>query len=81
MEQLVGQIEVTAAGDFTPRDQDGVQLRKTTCRPGDVVLRVDHEDQDAELPLHGLAQPCRRHVAEPEFGREPLAGTHRVLEP
>ena len=34
VEQLVGEIEVTAAGEFTPGDQDGVQLRKTTGRPG-----------------------------------------------
>ena len=64
VKQLVGEIEVTAACHFAAGDQDGVQLRKATGRPGDVAIRIDHENQDAELPLHGFAQPRRRCVAK-----------------
>lgn len=81
VEQLMGEIEVTAARDLTPRDQDCVHLRKATCRPGDVAIRIDHENQDAEFSLHGFPQSHRRHVAQLKLGREPLTSTHRILKP
>ena len=79
VKQLVCEIEMTAAGHFTPCDQDCIQFRKTAGRPRDAGLRVHHEHQDCEFPFHHFAQTRRRDIAQGEFYRESFAGM-RFLE-
>ena len=80
VKQLVCEIEMTAAGHFTPCDQDCIQFRKTAGRPRDAGLRVHHEHQDCEFPLHHFAQTRRRDIAQGEFCCESFAGMHGFLE-
>ena len=76
----MSEIEVTAPRDFVARDQDGIQFRKTAGRTRDASLRFDHENKDAEFPLHDLAQAVCRDIAKGELGCEPLTGLYGVLE-
>ena len=80
VKQLMSEIEVTAPRGFVARDQDGIQFRKTAGRTRDAALRFDDQDQDAEFPLHDLAQAVCRDIAKGELGREPLTGLYGILE-
>ena len=80
MKQLVGKVEVAATGDFVPRNQDGIEFRKTAGSPRDAALRIDHEDQDGEFPLQDFAQAGGGDIAKAEFGGEPFTGQHGILE-
>ena len=80
VEQLVGEIEMPAAGDFAARDQHRVQLGQAAGRSRDAVACVDHEHHDAEIPLYYLGEARRRFVPETELGGEPISCLHGILE-
>ena len=80
VKQLVRQIEMTPTLHLVACDQHRVELRQTACRAGDPPIRVDHENQDAQLPFHDFRKARRRRIAETELRNEPFPGAHRVLE-
>ena len=80
MKQLVRQIEMTPPRDLVAGNQHRVQFRQTACRAGDPPVRVNHENEDSQLPFHDIRKAHRRHLAKTELGDEPLPGTHRLLE-
>jgi len=53
---------------------------QAASRSGNPLASIDHENQDAQFPLHDLSQPRRRRIVKAELGDEPLAGQHGVLE-
>ena len=74
MKQLVRQIEMAPTFHLVAGDQHRVQLRQAACRAGDPPVRVDHENEDAELAFHDVRKARRRHVAEAELRSEPFPG-------
>ena len=76
----MGQIEVPTTRGFPPSDQDGVHIGKTAGGPRNAAIRVDHQNQYAEVPLHDFAQAERRDIAKGELGGEPLTCPDGVLE-
>ena len=80
VEELMGEIEMTATGDLTPRDQDRVHLWKATGRPGDVAIRIDHEEPGcrvfapwlpsgaplARRPTQVRPRTAHRHASRPQ---------------
>lgn len=80
VKQLVRQIELAPTLHLVAGDEHRVQLRQSACRAGDPPVRVDHQNEDAELAFHDIRKARRRDVAEAELRDEPFAGANGVLE-
>ena len=77
MEQLVGEVEVPAAGNFSASDECNVKFRETAGRAGDSRLGIHHQDQDSEFLFHDPGETLCGRWAGLELGHESLSSLHR----
>ena len=72
VEQFVREVEMPATGKLAARNQHRVEVGQAAGCAGNARLRIDHEHQNVQLPLHDPGQARRRRPAQPELFREPL---------